>query len=153
MSQIANIMTKNVVTISQSDKVIKAVKIMTKKRIGGVVVLNNKKPVGMVTESDLVRKVLSKNINPGKINVSDILTRRLVFITPNSTFYNATKLMVKNKIKRLPVISNSKLIGIVTTVDLVKQCANYTKEANLKAIVNYWFKKEEAREKFESSTR
>ena len=153
MGQISDIMTRDVVTISQSDKVIKAVKIMTKKRIGGLVVLNNRKPVGIVTESDLVRKVLSKNINPGKINVSDILTRRLISIKPNSTFYNATKLMVKNKIRRLPVIRDGELIGIVTAVDLVKQCANYTKEANLKDIVNYWFKKEETREKFESNTR
>ena len=150
MIQVSEIMSRNVLTIDLSEKVINAAKIMAEKKIGGLVVVDKYKPVGVITESDLVRKVLSKNLDSSQVKVSDLLDRELISIATNVTLYDAANLMVKNKIRRLPVIQDGKLIGVVTILDLAKHIANYPQKtnlqkANLTEIVNYWFKREETR--------
>lgn len=150
MIQVSEIMSRNVLTIDLSETVINAAKIMAEKKRGGLVVVDKHKPVGVITESDLVRKVISKNLDSNQMKVSDLLDRELISISPNVTLYDAANLMVKNKIRRLPVIQDGKLIGIVTILDLAKHIANYPRKtnqqkANLTEIVNYWFKREETR--------
>ncbi len=145
MIQVSDVMSRNVVTIGLSKVVLDAARIMTEKKIGGLIVVNKQKPMGVVTESDLVRNVLAKNLDPTKIKVSDLLDRELISIKPNATLQDAVNLMVKNSIRRLPVIQDGKLIGIVTILDLAKQMTDYPQKANLADIVNYWFKREENR--------
>lgn len=147
MKQVSEIMSRKVVTISLSDAVITAARIMSENKIGGLIVVNNQEAVGVITESDLVRKVLLKNLDPIRIKVSDLLDRRLISIGSNASFYDAANLMVKNRIRRLPVVENGKLVGIVTAVDLAKQIANYSENPNITDIVNYWFEREEKRKK------
>ena len=118
MLKAKDIMSKKVNTINYRSNVVKASKIMAKTRRGYVIVLKNKKPIGILTDSDLIERVVSKNKNPSKIKVKDIMSSPLITITPNTDIVEISKKLRKNVIKRLPVLSKGKLVGIVSHVEL-----------------------------------
>ena len=118
MIKAKDIMSRNVNTMDYRASVLKASRVMTKSRRGYVVVLKGGKPVGILTDSDLLERVISKNKNPAKIKIRDIMSTPLITINPNTDIVDISKKMRKNVIKRLPVLSKGKLVGIVTHVEL-----------------------------------
>lgn len=112
-------MTQKIVTVDASATSDKAAKLMAKNGIGCVVVVKNGKPLGIVTERDISYRVVAKNKLPNGIAVKDIMSKPLKTITPDKTLTEAGRLMVKNNIRRLPVVENKTLVGIITDRDIL----------------------------------
>lgn len=91
-----------------------AAKIMSEKGIGSLVIVNKDEIIGIVTESDIL-----KNIDKASIKVSKIMSKNVKTIGKNETLDAAAELMAKNKIKRLPVVHEGNLVGIITATDLI----------------------------------
>jgi CBS domain-containing protein len=111
---------KSVRTISPDETIKTAAGIMSKYGIGSLVAINqNKKVVGIVTESDIIKNVSAKDKLASRVRVEDIMSRNVITIDSNSLLDDAVYLMVKHKIKKLPIIENNELVGIVTSTDIV----------------------------------
>lgn len=112
-------MNKSVITISPDATVAEAAKLMADKNIGCVVVVENEKPVGIVTERDITYCVAATDMKPSLVKVRDIMTRKLITISPDALLVDASKKMVKHNIRRLPVIENDRLVGIISNKDIL----------------------------------
>lgn len=119
MSSVRDLMTKIVITIDQHKTVFDAATLMSEKRISCIVIIDGKVPVGIVTERDLVRRVLAKNLS-SNAKLSKVLSKPLTTIDPDSPVREAAKLMVKHRIRRLPVVRGNILIGIIVASDFTR---------------------------------
>lgn len=117
--EIYDIMRSKVVTGRASISVKEAVDIMNKHGIGCLVVVEKENPIGIVTERDLLKRVLAESKDPRKINVQEIMSKPLIVGKPDMLIEEVIKLMFDNKIKKLPIVENGKLLGLVTLTDLV----------------------------------
>lgn len=113
-------MTSNVLTINPEKSVAEAAILMTKYRIGGLIVKSNSKPEGLITKSDVIGKVVSKDLKASRITVNEIMSKNLISINPRSDLIEAARVMVRNDIKRLPVVDNGSLVGIITSTDVLR---------------------------------
>jgi len=138
MPSVKDLMTKDVVTISSSKTVYDAVVLMTEKKIGCLIIIDGTAPVGIVTERDIVRKIVYQRLLPHEIKISEIMSKPLVTIAPDSSLRDAARLMLKNAIRRLPVIKENELVGMLVASDFAKHLSkeNITEEI-LDAIARY----------------
>lgn len=113
-------MSENVKTVRVDDTVLDAVRKMNKFRIGSVIVLSGARPVGIITERNILQRVVEPCTDPGVIKAKDIMSSPLITIESNTTLEEAARLMVRRGIKKLPVIDDGRLTGIITTTDLVR---------------------------------
>ncbi len=111
-------MTPNVLTAIRSTNVAKAAKMMAELDVGSIVIVEEKKPVGILTERDLLMKVVSEDIKPSTVRVGKIMSAPILTISPDKDIVEAARIMAKNKIRRIPVVENGKLIGIITSSDI-----------------------------------
>lgn len=112
-------MTKTVATVSGDLPVSEAAKLMEQSNIGSVVVVEDKSPVGIVTERDITYRVVALDKKPSTVKVSEIMSKPIKTIKPDTTLTEASKIMAKCNIRRLPVIKDSTLVGIITNKDIV----------------------------------
>ncbi|MBC7129263.1 MAG: CBS domain-containing protein [Thermoplasmatales archaeon] len=135
---VKDIMSKAPVIVKSKASVIDAAKEMKIEKVGSVIVVENGKPVGILTESDILKKIVAEGKDASKIKVKDVMSTPLISISPDEKIEKAVKLLGKNRIRRLPVIENGKLVGIITErdivqfsplfIDLVEEWAKITKE-------------------------
>ena len=119
--KIENVMVSDVITIEAEVTVRQAVDIMNKHEIGCLVVVDEEeKPVGVMTERDLLRRVLAKRKDPVRTKVSKVMSKPIITATPHMDLEAAAKLMFKKKIKKLPVVEDGQLVGLVTLTDMVR---------------------------------
>ncbi len=117
---VEEVMNRDVKTIRPNDTVKNAAKIMNENRIGSLVVVSGTGEVlGIITERDILTDVVAAGRNAQEIKVEEIMSRDLITITPDKTLEEAANVMTEHKIKKLPVIQNNKLIGIITATDLI----------------------------------
>ncbi|MCX8154197.1 MAG: CBS domain-containing protein, partial [Candidatus Bathyarchaeota archaeon] len=88
-----------------------------------IVIAENDKPIGIVTERDIIVKCLAKELNPREVKAKDIMSSPVISIEPDVEMLEAAKVMVSRMIRRLPVVENNKLVGIITTSDMIKEAA------------------------------
>jgi len=95
--------------------------------------------VGIITEEDLVGKVLAEDISPEKLRAKDIMTAPMISVEPESTVEEASKAMSQYSIRRLPVVKDGALLGLVTAADIAMQMAKEKefKDHRLNAMANY----------------
>lgn len=118
---VGDIMRKKVVTVNENDNIVAVSKLMKKHRIGSVVITQGKKAKGLVTERDIVWKMVTKGIDPKKVKAKEIMTYPLIVIKKNEYVEKAARAMKLNKIKRLPVINEkNELVGILTETDVAE---------------------------------
>jgi len=120
MDQLRDIMIKKVVTIELDRTAQDAAKLMAENSIGSLVIVSDGNPVGIVTERDLVRKVCTNDIASSKIPLRDVMSSHVIWAEPDISIETAVQRMFNNKIRRLPILENGKLVGIVTVSDLAK---------------------------------
>jgi CBS domain-containing protein len=125
MPTVKDFMTKNVITIDTSKTVIEAADLMSQNNVGDLVVLDKDTPVGIVTERDLVRRVLAERKSLD-IKVSEVMTTPLRVIDPDAPLKEAARRMVNKGIRRLPVIKDNKLVGIITATDFARHLSKKT---------------------------
>ena len=124
--QIKNYMTKDIPTINVENTAVEASKMMKDKEVGYLIALDQSKPKGIVTERDLVSKVLAQEIEPSKIKVSEIMSTPLITIDPDATVEEAVKIMANKGIRRLPVVRGEIIYGMFTSRDLAKNFDEYS---------------------------
>jgi len=111
-------MKTNLAIVDPNTSVLDAAKIMKKRKIGNVIVVKKDQPIGILTESDILRKVVADGKNPEKSMVKDVMSTPVIVVDPYITLENAINMMGKCNVRRLPVIENNKLIGIITQKDI-----------------------------------
>ena len=112
-------------------------RLMAKKKVGCLVVMDGDSPRGMVTERDYVRRIVAEEL-PLNTKVAEIMSKPLVTVLPDSSIREAARIMVKKKIRRLAVVETEKLVGIITTNDFAKQLGKKTlTEEILEAMARY----------------
>lgn len=130
---VRDVMAKNVKTVKTDDTVHAAVKKMNKFDIGSVIVTASGRPVGIITETNIMRRIVGPRMDPATIWAKDIMTGPLITIDPNADLTEAAKLMAKNNINRLPVMEGDKLVGLLSSTDIVK--ANPTQLSILEELL------------------
>jgi len=118
MKTVDRIMVKDVVTASRDESIASVARKMGERNIGSVIVVEKRTVVGIVTERDLVRKVTCACKNPEHVKVNEIMTSKVITVTPETPIVEASNLLRNNKIKKLPVVEKGKLVGIVTETDI-----------------------------------
>ena len=111
-------MTGKVLTAAPNTTVAKAAKLMAERGVGSIIVVKSKKPVGILTERDLLMKVVSLNLMPSKVRVGKIMSAPIQTIEPETDITDAARIMARSKIRRLPVVERGGLIGILTASDI-----------------------------------
>jgi CBS domain-containing protein len=122
-STVRGFMTKPVITIKTDSSLRKAAKLMSKKNVGSIVVTRGEKPVGIVTERDIVERVVAKGLDASKVLMKEVMSKPLTTIRSDMSLIDAIRVMQKKKIRRLLIVENEKLVGIVTQRDLLRALA------------------------------
>jgi len=118
--KIEKLMVKDVVTLPKHASAYDAVKLLNENRIGCVVIVHNGQIAGILTERDLLERVLQKCSDPKETKVSEIMTSHVIVGKPDMELVEATRLMFENKVKKLPIIDGNRLVGIVTLTDIAR---------------------------------
>lgn len=109
-----------IISISPNDTVYDALALMAKKNIGALLVLENGKLVGIISERDYARNVILEGRASNSTAVKEIMTSKLIYISPKDKTEECMALMTEKRIRHLPVLEGGELIGIVSIGDLVK---------------------------------
>ena len=118
MGQIRDIMEKDVITIENDKTAQDAAKIIAEKDISFLVILNEGKPQGVLSESDFVRKIAVEDKKASEIKISEIMSYKFRSVEPTTTIEDAIQKMLNNNIRRLLILDNEKLVGVITQTDL-----------------------------------
>ena len=110
--------------------VLEAAKIMRDKKIGNVIIAELQHPIGILTESDIIKKVVCEGKNAQDVSVEEVMTSPLVITEPYISVQEALKIMGKCNIRRLPVVENNELVGIITQRDIAKMSPALTEIAH-----------------------
>ena len=120
IESVRDIMIKELLTISEKESALKAAQVMTEKGVSSLIVLANDQPIGIVTERDFIKKICIKELKVSSVRVRDMMSRIRTSASPDTPIDVAVQRMVNNRIRRLPIIENGKVVGIITVTDLAK---------------------------------
>ncbi len=118
-------MKKDLVQVAPETSVRKCAEVMAAEHVSSAVITKNGKLLGIITEKDLARKIVAKGIDADKIMAKEIMTTDLVTVAPQTSLYDAMLKLNKNKITHLPVISNKVVVGIITSMDILRVQPSY----------------------------
>ena len=120
IESVRDIMIKDLLTISENETALKAAQVMTDKGVSSLIVLADDQPIGIVTERDFIKKICVKELKVSSVRVRDMMSRIRTSASPDTPIDVAVQRMVNNRIRRLPIIENGKVVGIITVTDLAK---------------------------------
>jgi len=130
---VCEIMNKNVISIDSNQTILDAFKLYRDTKVGSLIVTEHNQLVGIVTERDLIEKAIDKDLK--NTQIKDIMTSKVITISPLDRLETALKIMKKNKVKKLPVISRNKLKGIITVTDIA-----YARPELTRRFIESWVK-------------
>lgn len=136
MLSVNDIMTRWVATADPERSVREAATIMAKARTGSLIVINKGKPAGIVTEGDISR-ALSEGVDPDKFPIKKIMSKQLITVTPDKRVEDAAKLMAEKQIKKLPVLEDGGIVGIVTQTDIVASTFDFVTSLKEMVVARY----------------
>ena len=117
---VGHAMTKNPVIVTKDKNIEDCAKEMIKHKIGSVLIIENKKLLGIVTEKDVMEKVVSQGITPKNITAEEVMTTKITTTNPEEDIYKAILLMRNTSVRRLPVLQNNQVIGLLTVKDVLR---------------------------------
>ncbi len=117
--KVADFMVRNVITVTKDETLKEAAVKMRKHRVGSLVVVEGETPIGIITERDIVYKLVAEG-KSFETKVGEIMSRDLKTITKDKTLKEAAKIMAAHGIRRLPVVEKGKLVGIITMDDIMR---------------------------------
>ena len=137
MEKIKDIMGKRSIAFNENSSVKDIAKKMGALDLGCAVIVRGDKPIGIVTERDMVKRVVAKNLDLKKTKAKEIMTSPVETINPDANIYYVAKIMKEKGYKRYPVSKNGRFIGLVTQTDLI----NYFTEQRKKFVLRNLSKK------------
>ncbi|MGH7799153.1 MAG: CBS domain-containing protein [Thermodesulfobacteriota bacterium] len=115
-----DVMKTEVVTVSPSAPITEAALSMREEGIGALVVVDDEvRPIGIITDRDIVVSVVANSKNPLEILVEEVMTKKLIAVQEDASIFEILKILAKNNIRRVPVMRRGKLVGIVSVDDLI----------------------------------
>ena len=120
MSQVRDIMQKKVITIELQRTVQDAAVILKEKHISFLVVVKDSKPVGVISERDIVRKIVAESVDSKSTQLEVIMSKNFKWVEPNASIESAVQKMLNNNIRRLVVLEDENLAGVITQTDLTE---------------------------------
>jgi CBS domain-containing protein len=117
---VRDIMSKDLLSISENETALKAAQLMNEKGVSSLIVLSGEQPIGIITERDFIKKICLKDLRLSSVKVGEMMSKIRTFASPDTTIDVAVQRMVNNRIRRLPIMENGRLIGIITVTDLAK---------------------------------
>ncbi len=114
---VEEIMTRPVVTIGPGETATEAATKMAEAGVGCLVVVEGETVLGIVTERDLVTRIVSKGKDAKKVKVQDFMSSPVISVSPETRILDAVKIVSRHRIRRLPVVKDGKLVGIITAYD------------------------------------
>ena len=120
MANVRDIMQKNVITIESVKKAHDAAIILKEKEISFLVVVKEGKPIGIVSERDIVRKIVADSNDAHATQLETIMSKNFKWVEPNASIESAVQKMLNNNIRRLVVLENENLAGVITQTDLTE---------------------------------
>ena len=117
---IRNWLSSPIVSITKDKTVFEAAKKMDEHAIGSLLVMHKDQLQGIITERDIVRKVISKSLNPHEIVVAEIMSEQVHTVDVHSNMSEIAKMMEEGKFRRMVVTENAKVIGMITSMDFLK---------------------------------
>ena len=118
MGQVRDIMQKNVITIQEDKSALDAAKLISEKDISFLVIVKYDKPIGVITERDFVRKIAAQDKQASLIPLSEIMSYKFRWVEPSTKIEDAVQKMLNHNIRRLIVLEDEKLVGVITQTDL-----------------------------------
>ena len=120
MTQVRDIMQKNVITIDHDKTALEAEVILKEKDISFLVIIKDNKPSGIVSERDIVRKIAAEDLTASSIKLEEIMSKKYKWVESNTEIEFAVQKMINNNIRRLLVLENENLVGVITQTDLAE---------------------------------
>jgi CBS domain-containing protein len=111
-------MTEDPRSIGASASVVEAARLMREQHIGSLPVTEDERLVGMITDRDITTRVVAESAVPESTSVGDVYSRDLISVEPNSDLEEALRLMARHQVRRLPVVENGRLVGMVAQADV-----------------------------------
>jgi CBS domain-containing protein len=133
-AELSEIMTRKVITLGISERVEEALRLMVKYDIGSIVVMDKERPVGIITERDITRAAL-RGDSMLRIPARSLMSRPLETVTPGTEIRRTFELMLKLGVRRLPVVEDGRLVGLVTEKDLTRWVLRSFYEPNVPAEI------------------
>ena len=118
MAQIRDIMEKNVVTIEDDKTALDAANLISEKDVSFLVIMINNIPVGVLSESDFVKRLAADDKKASEVIVSEIMSSNFRWVEPETEIEDAIQKMLNNNVRRLVILDNNKLAGVITQTDL-----------------------------------
>lgn len=143
MSAVSEIMSPKVISIDSESNpaVLEIVDAMIKNKVGAIIILENRRPLGIITERDVLKKVSAHNRKPEDIDAKSIMSSPVITVKAYDSIDTAAQVMSKNKIKRLPVLeTDGSIVGIISSTDMAKKLAkiltdDYNRYRSLKEVL------------------
>jgi CBS domain-containing protein len=123
--KVKDVMVTNIITIAAGATPRKAAELMNRHDIGCIIVVDKDKPIGIVTERDMLKRVLLQLRDPRRSRVSYIMSKPLITTPPETELRDAVNLMNERRIKKLPVVEDGHLLGLLSITDIVRSLAYF----------------------------
>lgn len=147
--KVEDVMVKEVITIDENSTVKEAADVMNKFEIGCLIAVRKGKAMGIITERDLLKRVVAEAKDANKTKVKDVMSSPLVVVEPSMDLDEAVRLMFQMKIKKLPVVDGKRLVGLVSLTDIARfqpQMINILKQLavrqaapkSMKKVIDYY---------------
>jgi CBS domain-containing protein len=111
-------MTGNPRSIGTSASVVEAARLMREQRIGSLPITDEERLVGMITDRDITMRVVAEAADASVTSVGDVFSRDVISVEPDEDLEKALQLMARHQVRRLPVVENGRLVGIVAQADI-----------------------------------
>lgn len=118
--RVSDVMENKVISVDTSSVVFETVSKMIKFEVGSIVVVKAENVVGIVTKGDVLRRGMLLGLDPKTTSVERVMSRNVVTIGKDATLEEASRLMSEKKVSKLPVLENGKLVGIITSTDIIR---------------------------------
>ena len=149
MWKVKDVMITDIVTVDVGVSVRKAVERMNNHAVGCLVVLEKGNFAGILTERDVLKRVVAKARNPDETLVGDVMSKPLTVVSPEASLEEAVKLMFEERVKKLTVVEDKELVGLVTVTDIARThpemvryikrlAAKYDLPKRMKKVIRYY---------------
>jgi signal-transduction protein with cAMP-binding, CBS, and nucleotidyltransferase domain len=122
---------RTIISVDSKTKAKEAARLMAEKRIGSLIANRDGLPFGIVTERDLMTKIVAEGADPAKVSVGEIMTAPLATVDASASLVDAARKMVEKQVKRLVVTEHDKIIGIISQTDVVQHLSDFRTLAKL----------------------